>query len=88
MMQSRHGSDLHGRDWFASAEGATASETLRQKDHVGRYNLESDSGDIPESAEGVILSGKNTDEAPVERWLSQFELQLELKGAPMTSYKT
>lgn len=31
-----------GRDWFASAEGATAPETLRQKDRVGVvYTLES-----------------------------------------------
>jgi hypothetical protein len=25
---------LYGRDWVANAEGATASETLRQKDHI------------------------------------------------------
>jgi hypothetical protein len=49
----------------AGAEGATAPETLRQKDHVAQdYNLESDGCYGSASADGVILSGKETDGAP------------------------
>ena len=43
----------------ASAEGATAQETLRQKNLLTRATLESDA--TLASAEGITLSGKDTD---------------------------
>jgi hypothetical protein len=42
-----------------SAEGATAQETLRQKNRLTHATLESDA--TRASAEGITLSGKNTD---------------------------
>ena len=60
-----------GRDRFRTgAEGATAPETLRQKDRGERCkHLERDAQlpvEEPASAEGVTLSGKATDGAPFE----------------------
>ena len=67
-------------DWFANAEGATASETLRYKGPCrpiksGKRLLNK------KSAEGVMLSGKKTDGVPIEHLL-------KWRGAPMTHIQT
>ena len=48
-----------GRIWITSAEGATAPETLRQKDlHI---NIKSGEKCLNTLAEGITISGKRTE---------------------------
>jgi hypothetical protein len=48
-----------GRIWITSAEGATAPETLRQKDlHI---NIKSGEKCLRALAEGITISGKRTE---------------------------
>ena len=48
-----------GRIWITSAEGATAPETLRQKDlHI---NIKSGERCLRTLAEGITISGKRTE---------------------------
>ena len=48
-----------GRIWMTSAEGATAPETLRQKDlHI---NIKSGERCLRTLAEGITISGKRTE---------------------------
>ena len=48
-----------GRIWTTSAEGATAPETLRQKDlHI---NIKSGERCLRTLAEGITISGKRTE---------------------------
>jgi len=52
---------LDGRTGYSSAEGATAPETLRQRDRpITVWTLESDAS---ASAEGITISGKRTEGA-------------------------
>ena len=55
---------LAGEIGFADAEGATAPETLRQKNRKGMNSLER--GAVA-PADGITLSGIRTEGAPVSR---------------------